>query len=52
MSRKKVITIRVTDTERESYRGLAERNGKALGEYIRFLLERELIVLAKEDKAQ
>ena len=49
MSREKVVTIRVTEAERESYRGIAAKNGKALGEYIRYLLEREIIRLNHAD---
>jgi hypothetical protein len=52
MSREKVITIRVTHEERDSYRALAASNGKALGEYIRFLLEREKILLASAAKSK
>ena len=51
MSRKKVITIRVTDEERESYRALADSHGRALGEYVRYLLEREKILVEERSRA-
>jgi hypothetical protein len=47
MKREKVITIRVTEAERDSYHALASLNGKALGEYVRYLLDRESTIAAK-----
>lgn len=42
MSRKKLVTFRVTEQERRSYSGIADRAGKSLGELIRYLLDREI----------
>ena len=51
MARDKAIIIRVTEEERESYHALADSHGRALGEYVRYLLEREKILVEERSRA-
>jgi hypothetical protein len=46
MVRNKAIIVRVTEAERDLYHPLAVASGKSLGEYIRYLLDRELTIKA------
>jgi hypothetical protein len=45
MARTKSIIVRVTEAERDSYHAVAALNSKALGEYVRYLLDRETILM-------
>ena len=51
VKRDKAIIIRVTEEERESYHSLADSHGRALGEYVRYLLEREKILVEERSRA-
>lgn len=44
MNRTKTITVRVSDGEHQAYKALAESKGKPLGELVRYLLEREILL--------
>lgn len=41
MKREKVLTIRVNDTEAKQIQAMAERRGKTVAEYLRWLVDRD-----------